>query len=117
VVLGSTVEISPTAPAHAPRKERPAEQSTGERSDFEGLTPVTAPVVGVFYSRPAPNEPPYVDVGTVIELGMTLAVIEVMKVFSSVNATVGGVIARVLVEDGQAVEYGQPLFLVQAQAE
>jgi acetyl-CoA carboxylase biotin carboxyl carrier protein len=77
-----------------------------------GLIAVTAPMVGKFYSAPAPSDPPYVEVGTKVVVGATLGLIEVMKVFASIKAETAGVVERILVSNGEFVEFGQPLFLL-----
>ena len=73
---------------------------------------VTAPMVGRFYSAPAPPDPPYVEVGSKVAPGATVGLIEVMKVFTSIKAETAGVIERILVSNGEFVEFGQPLFLL-----
>jgi acetyl-CoA carboxylase biotin carboxyl carrier protein len=78
----------------------------------EGLVPVTSPIVGKFYAAPSPNDPPFVEVGSRVAVDATLGLIEVMKVFTSIKSTVAGVVEKVLVTNGAAVEYGQPLFLI-----
>lgn len=77
-----------------------------------GLVAVTAPMVGKFYSAPAPSDPPYVEVGSKVAVGATVGLIEVMKVFASIKAETAGIIERILVTNGEFVEFGQPLFLL-----
>jgi acetyl-CoA carboxylase biotin carboxyl carrier protein len=77
-----------------------------------GLVAVTAPMVGKFYSAPAPSDPPYVEVGSKVAVGATVGLIEVMKVFASIKAETAGVVERILVSSGEFVEFGQPLFLL-----
>jgi acetyl-CoA carboxylase biotin carboxyl carrier protein len=77
-----------------------------------GLIAVTAPMVGKFYSAPAPSDPPYVEVGSKVAAGATVGLIEVMKVFASIKTETTGVIERILVSSGEFVEFGQPLFLL-----
>jgi acetyl-CoA carboxylase biotin carboxyl carrier protein len=77
-----------------------------------GLVAVTAPMVGKFYSAPAPSDPPYVEVGSKVVAGATVGLIEVMKVFASIKTETAGVIERILVSSGEFVEFGQPLFLL-----
>lgn len=76
------------------------------------LVPVKSPVVGTFYSAPAPGEPPYVRVGDYVEKGAVLCIIEAMKLMNEIRSEVAGEIAEVLVENGEPVEYGQDLFLI-----
>lgn len=78
----------------------------------EGTVPITAPMVGTFYTAPEPGAPPFVKLGDVVEENATVGLIEVMKVFNAVGSKVKGVIAESCVQNGQFVEYGQTLFLV-----
>ena len=74
---------------------------------------ITAPVLGVFYRRSAPDQPPLVEVGQEIELGQVIGVLEVMKSYHEIAATAAGVLSEFLVDDGQFVEYGQPIARVE----
>jgi len=78
----------------------------------EDIVPISAPSAGVFYRRPEPEAPPYVEVGSIVEPGDTLALIEVMKSFGPVVSQVKGEIVEILAEDSKPVEYGQVLFLI-----
>jgi len=78
----------------------------------EGMVPITAPLLGTFYVAPEPGAPPFVKVGQQITEDTTVGLIEVMKVFNSVRATVGGTIVEVVAQNGQFVEFGQALFIV-----
>ena len=69
-------------------------------------------MVGKFYSAAAPSDPPYVEVGSKVAVGATVGLIEVMKVFTSIKTEIAGVIERILVSNGEFVEFGQPLFLL-----
>ncbi len=75
-------------------------------------TPVTSPMVGVFYAAPAPDKEPYVSVGSKVNKGDVLCLIEAMKLMNEVTAEKSGEIVEVCVENGQVVEYGQPLFMI-----
>jgi acetyl-CoA carboxylase biotin carboxyl carrier protein len=75
-----------------------------------GLLPVTAPMVGKFYAAPSPSDPPFVTPGSKVTAGATVGLIEVMKVFASIKTETAGVIERILVSNGQFVEFGQTLF-------
>lgn len=109
-------EVSNAAPSAAPWRRSEAEASrplVADGAAFEaGLVPVTAAMVGKFYAASSPTEPPYVQKGSHVEKGATIGLIEVMKVFTSVQTEIAGVIESILVADGQSVEYGQPLFLI-----
>jgi acetyl-CoA carboxylase biotin carboxyl carrier protein len=77
-----------------------------------GLIEVTSPMVGTFYRAPAPDAPPYVEVGAKVAPGAVLCIIEAMKLMNELEAEVSGTVARILVENAQPVEYGQVLFLI-----
>ena len=84
----------------------------GEITLEEGEQLIVAPMVGTFYSAPAPNEPPYVAEGHEIEPSTIVGIIEAMKMMNEIEAEVGGRIVRILVQNAQPVEYGQPLMVV-----
>jgi acetyl-CoA carboxylase biotin carboxyl carrier protein len=76
------------------------------------LVAIEAPMVGTFYRSSSPQAPPYVSEGDLITEGQVLCLIEAMKLMNEIEARMSGRIARILVENAQAVEYGQPLFLI-----
>jgi len=96
------VASSPVAGAVQPREVHP---------DEPGTFTVTAPLLGTFYSRPSPEEEPFVAEGDMVEKEQTLCIIEAMKVLNEIKAEEQGRLRQVLVKDGETVEYGQPLFL------
>jgi len=73
---------------------------------------VKSPMVGTFYSKPSPEDPPFVAVGQNVKKGDTLCLIEVMKLFTTVECTTDGTVETIFVEDGALVEFDQPLFLI-----
>jgi len=79
------------------------------------LVTLEAPMVGTFYRAPSPTADPFVNEGDVVKESQVLCIIEAMKLMNEIESKVGGRIAKVLVENGQAVEYGQPLFLIDPQ--
>lgn len=75
---------------------------------------ITSPIVGTFYRSPNPDSPPFVEVGTRVKKGQVLCIIEAMKLMNEIESDVDGVIVEIYAQNGQAVEYGQPLFAVKA---
>ncbi|HVK94186.1 MAG TPA: acetyl-CoA carboxylase biotin carboxyl carrier protein [Noviherbaspirillum sp.] len=73
---------------------------------------VKSPMVGTFYRSSAPGNPPFVEVGATVKEGDTLCIIEAMKLLNEIDADVSGVIKKIMVENGQPVEFGQPLFVI-----
>ncbi len=100
------LQISPAqSPASAPASAAPApEEPIGH--------PVKSPMVGTFYRGPGPGAKPFVEVGQAVKPGDTLCIIEAMKLLNEIEAEVAGTIKEILVENGQAVEYGQVLFVI-----
>jgi len=94
-----------TSPAGAPASTAPAaEEPAGH--------PVKSPMVGTFYRGPGPGAKPFIEVGQAVKPGDTLCIIEAMKLLNEIEAEVAGTIKEILVENGQAVEYGQVLFVI-----
>jgi acetyl-CoA carboxylase biotin carboxyl carrier protein len=98
----------------------------GEATQISGANPISSasaatsgeaipsPMVGVFYSRPSPDEPPFVQPGDRISVGQVIGIIEAMKVFNQIEAPISGVLLRCAAEDGQVVQEGDPLFVLEA---
>lgn len=78
----------------------------------EGEELIVAPMVGTYYSAPAPSEPPFVQTGDTVEPGQTVGIIEAMKMMNEIESDFAGEITRILVQNAQPVEYGQPLMTV-----
>lgn len=100
-----------TAAAHDQARE---EESSGRHDDGATRTreAITAPNLGTFYAAPSPGEAPYVEVGQRIEVGDEVALIEVMKLYTPVRSQVSGIVVDVVATDGQLVEFGEPLVVV-----
>lgn len=99
-----------TAPVPTPEPGAAAPQAPAPAATpADDLVEVIAPMLGVLYRRPAPDQPEFVSVGDVIEAGATVAIIEVMKLMNPVVAEVGGRVAEVVVDDGALVEHGTVL--------
>lgn len=107
----------PAAPAPAPVAAAPAAQPTAapaaaSADSDAGLVPIVSPMVGTFYAAASPDAPPFASVGTAVTPESNVCIIEAMKVFNEIKAEVSGTVAKVLVKNGQPVEFGQPLFMV-----
>ena len=74
---------------------------------------VKSPMVGTFYSKPSPDAEPFVEVGQVVKKGQTLRIIEAMKLMNEIESEFDGKVKEILVSDGEAVEYGKPLFIIE----
>lgn len=102
------------APAAAPSAlaapSAPVAAITEERS--EGLIAIESPMVGTFYASPGPDKPPFVQVGAAVGPETVVCLVEAMKIFNEIKAEKGGTVVKVLVKSGQAVEFGQPLFMI-----
>ncbi len=101
----------PAAPLPVPAASHPSIPAA-PNDDTAGLTPIKSPMVGTFYSAPSPDAKAFVQVGSVIDDETDVCIIEAMKVFNNIKAECRGTIAKILVTNGQTVEFGQALFLV-----
>jgi len=90
----------------------PAGAPAGVSAEESGLHEVKSPIVGTFYESPSPGSPPFVKAGDEITVGQILCIIEAMKLMNEIEADVSGELVKRLVNNGQPVEYGQPLFLI-----
>mgnify|MGYP001577556567 CR=1 FL=1 len=109
---GAAGEVSARPPVFAPALEAaPAPPAKEEKKS--NVRTVTSPMVGTFYRSPSPEAPPFVEIGSTVKSGQVVCIIEAMKIMNEVDSEVGGKIISVLVEDGQPVEYGEPLFHVE----
>lgn len=100
-----TAAPTPIAPAAAPTPD-------ATQDEIQYIT-IKSPIIGTFYRKPAPDKPPFVEVGSTIGPGEVLCVIEAMKLFNDIESEVSGKIVKILVEDSSPVEFDQPLFLVE----
>lgn len=81
--------------------------------EAQRLVTVTSPIVGTFYRAPSPDSNPFVEVGSKVTKGQVLCIIEAMKLMNEIESEVDGIVVKILVENGQPVEYGEPLFLIE----
>lgn len=91
----------------------PVQAPAPKADECPGCVEIRAPIVGTFYRAPAPDAPPYVKEGDRVEKGQVLCIIEAMKLMNEIESEVSGIVRKILVENGEPVEYGQPLFLIQ----
>lgn len=109
------VEVAPTIPAAAVAKAEPkkAKEVPAESvEDAAGIEEIVSPMVGTFYQKPSPESDPYVAVGDKVNDETIVCIVEAMKLFNEIEAELNGEIVEILVNDGDLVEYGQPLFKV-----
>jgi acetyl-CoA carboxylase biotin carboxyl carrier protein len=127
VVIKAEKRVAQPWPALAPPTALPVENPTPvplapasptlpalpvSRAEKDSLLPIVAPLVGVFYRSPAPDDPPFVEEGDWIEVGQVVGTIEAMKIFNDLHAEVSGRVVRILVENEQLVTQGETLMLL-----
>ncbi|RMG59677.1 MAG: acetyl-CoA carboxylase biotin carboxyl carrier protein [Deltaproteobacteria bacterium] len=100
--------VQPVAPAPPPPEK--AEAAAEEPQLAENIKEIVSPMVGTFYRAPAPDADPFVEVGSRVTRGQTLCIIEAMKIMNQIESDVSGRVVAILVENGEPVEFGQPLF-------
>ncbi len=107
--------LAPAQQMHPqPQAEAAPQGGAAETAAGKGATTINSPMVGVFYSSPAPGEEPFVKPGDTVSENQTVCIVEAMKLMNEVTAKFAATIEKVLVENGEPVEYGQPLFAVRA---
>lgn len=103
-VAAAPVAAAPAAPAAA--------AAAPAANDDAGLIAIESPMVGTFYASPSPDKPSFVSVGGDVGPNSVVCLVEAMKIFNEIKAERSGTIAKVLVKSGQAVEFGQPLYMI-----
>ena len=103
-------EKEPAVPAAETEVKEAA--PAGSSAEEEAGQTVTSPLVGTFYAAPAEDSAPYVKVGDRVEKGQVLAIVEAMKLMNEIESEFSGEVVKILAENGKAVEYGQPLFVI-----
>ncbi|MBD3815084.1 MAG: acetyl-CoA carboxylase biotin carboxyl carrier protein [Halothiobacillus sp.] len=111
--IAQAAPVQYTLPAAAPASTAPSPAAQPAAEDQARGTPIKSPMVGTFYRAASPTSKPFVDVGSSVKAGDTLCVIEAMKMFNQIEAETSGTITAILVENGQPVEYDQPLFIIE----
>lgn len=121
VVVNNISTVAPTVPVVNATMETPIANTNTVATDAPSAEATTAvqgktidcPMVGVFYTSPSPDAQPYVKVGSTVNQGDVLCIIEAMKLMNEVTATESGTIKEILVENGDIVSFGQPLFVIE----
>lgn len=101
--------VAATAPVAVPAEPPPPAQAPAATKLHE----IRSPIVGTFYRAPAPDAPPFVQVGSLVEKGAVLCIVEAMKLMNEIESDVAGKVVQILVDNGQPVEYDQVLFLIE----
>jgi acetyl-CoA carboxylase biotin carboxyl carrier protein len=109
--LPHAMAAAPAAPMAAPAAE-PDKADPGAPSDTPEANLLRSPMVGTFYSSPSPGSRPFIEEGDSVKVGETLCIIEAMKILNQIECEKAGTVRRVLVENGQPVEYNEPLFVI-----
>ena len=112
VVLGSPVAHVAAQTVAAPAPVAAAPAPAAAPADEPGLHYLTSPIVGTFYRSPNPNAPSFVAPGDRVKPGQTLCIVEAMKLMNEIESDVAGEVVKILVENGQPVEYGERLFAI-----
>ncbi|WP_337869675.1 acetyl-CoA carboxylase biotin carboxyl carrier protein [Meiothermus sp.] len=101
------------APAPATPAPAPAPKAEAHREDTSKYVEVKAPIVGTFYRAPSPEAEPFVKEGDTVKKGQVLCIIEAMKLMNEIESEVSGVVRKIMVSNGEPIEYGQVLFLIE----
>ena len=101
---------SPTQNAPSKTEMQTESSATENAAEEDNLYKITSPIVGTFYSSPAPDKEPYVKEGSKVSAETTVCIVEAMKLMNEIQAEVAGEVVKIYVENGQPVEFGQPLF-------
>ncbi|MCY4159855.1 MAG: acetyl-CoA carboxylase biotin carboxyl carrier protein [Bacteroidetes bacterium] len=108
-----TIMSGGVSPATVIDPQQPIESESGEESAPVNGTPILSPTPGTFYSKPSPDADPFVQVGDRIQKGQIVCIIEAMKLMNEVEAETTGTVQEILLNDGDAVEYDQPLMIIE----
>ena len=110
------VHISPSAPqvslSTLDQQQAVSSPAAEEESSSE-LTSITSPMVGTFYRSPAPGKPPFIEIGQKVKVGDVVCIVEAMKMMNQVKSDIDGVVREIHIEDGQPVEFDQPLISIE----
>ncbi|MAI43363.1 MAG: acetyl-CoA carboxylase, biotin carboxyl carrier protein [Puniceicoccaceae bacterium MED-G32] len=107
-IIQSVAPVNPVAAT--PATPAPASSAEKEKAEDPNVETIKSPMVGTFYRAPSPDSANFTDVGKKVDVDSIVCIIEAMKVMNEIQAEVKGTITEILVEDGDAIEFGQPLF-------
>ncbi len=115
IVKGGSPMVMGHAPQMyaAPPMQAPAPALAEKEAEPDVANIVKSPMVGTFYRSASPGSPAFIEVGSVVKIGDPVCIIEAMKIMNEIEADVSGTIREILCENGQAVEFGQPLFVIE----
>ncbi len=105
----SSFDVAPASGKTFAETGEAAKEASGEH----GLVTLTSPIVGIFHRAPSPEAEPFVEVGSKVKKGQVLCIVEAMKLMNEIESDTDGAISKILIENGQPVEYGEPLFLIE----
>jgi len=111
-MVAPSISVAPVGPNAAQAPAAQVEAVASQPQAEENLVEIKSPLVGTFYATPSPDSDHYVELGSQVEPQTVVCIVEAMKVMNEIKAETSGTIAEILVENGQAVEYGQVLFKV-----
>jgi acetyl-CoA carboxylase biotin carboxyl carrier protein len=109
-IVAPEIIVQGSIPAASPAASAPASAGLPESRTTDDLHIVKSPIVGTYYESPSPGAGPFVKVGQSVETGQTLCIVEAMKLMNEIESDASGEVIRIFAENGQPVEYGQPLF-------
>jgi len=110
------VHISPSAPQVSispPKQQQAISSPATEQESTSELASITSPMVGTFYRSPAPGKPAFVEIGQKIKVGDVVCIVEAMKMMNQVKSDMDGIVREIHIEDGQPVEFDQPLISIE----
>jgi len=113
ISVRSTPDLPAGGPGDAPLAVSEPDQPAAVNAVTGTLVRVESPMVGTFYRSPSPGAKPFVEVGAKVSAGQTLLIIEAMKTMNQIPSPRAGVVTQILVEDGQPVEFGEPLVIIE----
>jgi acetyl-CoA carboxylase biotin carboxyl carrier protein len=107
-----SIEIPAHKPSVVPQQENLVREAVAEEPEQRLIT-ITSPIVGTFYRSPSPEAVTFVEIGQQVKKGQVLCIVEAMKLMNEIESEVDGTVVKALVDNGQSVEYGEPLFLIE----